>query len=58
MFEDNYDIRSINSYLSSYHRLAKTHKLSLKDKLELPPLHSHLFIKANLNVSQLKVHVI
>lgn len=58
MFEDSYDISSINSYLSSYHRLARAHKHSIKDKLELPSLNSHLFIKANLNITQLKVHVV
>lgn len=52
------DITSINSYLSSYHKLTKTNKYSLKDKLELPPLNSHLFIKANLHTNFLRTHIL
>ena len=55
---DEPDLTSLNSYLSSYHSLTKTQKLTLKDKLELPPLHGHLFLKANLHTHFLRQHVL
>lgn len=57
MFEGPVDTSSINCYLSSYHKLTKTVKHTPKDKLELPALNDHLFIKANLNTKPLKKHV-
>jgi hypothetical protein len=53
-----YDTSSINSFVSSYHKLTKTSKHSLKDKLELPPFHGHLFVKGNLNTAPLKAYLL
>lgn len=53
-----YDVSSINSFVSSYHKLTKTNKHSITSKLELPPFHGHLFIKANLNTTPLRLHIL
>ena len=54
----DYNTSSINSFVSSYHKLTKTQKHSITDKLVLPPFHGHLFIKANLNTNALKNHIL
>ena len=54
----DYSTTSINSYVSSYHKLTRSDKYSITDKLELPPFHGHLFIKANLNTSALRNHIL
>ncbi len=57
MIEDAHDTSSINAYLSSYHKLTKADKFSFKDKVELPAVNGHIFIKADLNLKGLKEHI-
>ena len=52
------DTSSINCFVSSYHKLTKTCKYSIADKLELPPFHGHLFIKGNINTQALRNHIV
>ena len=54
---EEYNISSINSYTTSYHKLTKSTKYTLQDKPQIPSINSHLFIKANINVNYLKMYM-
>jgi hypothetical protein len=57
MFESGMDISSINSFTNSYHKLKQSKKTQPEEKINLPPIHGHLFLATKFNVQQLRENI-